>query len=150
MYPSQSYLEHQIKWTECMRKHLGKGHVSPCPSRAVITTFSGFHLQNMHRRSCPRRHGRSWSGRDLISIRKICLWIFSAEVGASSVLGDSGTYICSDSLSRFLGLREGAPCLWGIVCVSPGCRLQDWSLLVETDEFCLGENSLIYGKSVHS
>lgn len=46
MYPSQSYLKHQIKWTGCMRKHLGKGHVSPCPSLAVITTFSGFHLQN--------------------------------------------------------------------------------------------------------
>lgn len=80
-------------------------------------------------------HWCSLSGRELISIGKCCLLIFLAEVGASFIWGEKGMSIFSDSLNRFLGLREAAARLWGILCVSPGCGLQVWSLWAE---LCLG------------
>jgi len=79
-------------------------------------------------------HWYSLSGRELISIGKCCLLIFPAEVGASFILGDKTTSVFSDSLNRFLGLHEAAARLWGIICVSPGCGLQEWSLWAEASE----------------
>lgn len=137
-YTSQRYRAMQIKRSQCMWKYLEKENISGVCHSTLSTTFSGFHLRNTHHCSCSTRHWCSLRGRDLISIGKFCLLIFAAEVGANFILGDKGTYICSSSLNRFLCLSEGATCLWGIIYVSPGCGLWEWSLLVETNELCLG------------
>ena len=71
----------------------------------------------------------------MISVGKCCLLIFPAEVGASIILGDKGTSICSYSLNTFLRLSEAAACLGGLICVIPGCGLQEWSCGLKSVSF---------------